>query len=458
MLLGLAAPPEERVPIESLGEEELVKQAIAEREERARKEKFKLVSTDPRRPWTDYTLTSAQSGKTYHLAIRGTENGESYCSCPDFRTNTLGTCKHLLYAIGRIKARFPARKRPPHRRRNFAVQLDYTGEVSLRLSPPAKPPTEGLTVAQSLLDKDITDVAGLVRRIAQLEQAGCPVTIYPDAREFIDQRLYQLRMEKLVAEIRSAPDRHPLRKSLLKTELLPYQMDGIAFAVGAGRAILADDMGLGKTIQGIGVAELLAQEAGIKKVLIICPTSLKTQWRNEVLKFSHRDCQLIVGSAPERAEQYDNEQFFTVCNYEQVLRDLQCHRDRQVGLDHFGRRPADQELGSQDNGRYEESQISVCSRAVRHAAGESPGRTVFRRAVHRRSTPRPGVSGSSTGIAWSTKMEVSGTRTSTSCGRRSLRFCCAEPVLRCYQQLPPRTTEIVRIPPTEEQSRSTTAI
>jgi SNF2 family DNA or RNA helicase len=29
-------------------------------------------------------------------------------------------------------------------------------------------------------------------------------------------------------------------------------MDGIAFAVGAGRAIIADGMGLGKTIQGIG--------------------------------------------------------------------------------------------------------------------------------------------------------------------------------------------------------------
>jgi dihydroxy-acid dehydratase len=36
-----------------------------------------------------------------------------------------------------------------------------------------------------------------------------------------------------------------------------------AFAAGAGRAILADDMGLGKTIQGIGVAEMLAREAGI---------------------------------------------------------------------------------------------------------------------------------------------------------------------------------------------------
>ena len=113
-----------------------------------------------------------------------------------------------------------------------------------------------------------------------------------------------------------------LRGELLKTELLPYQIDGIAFAASVGRAVLADDMGLGKTIQGIGVAELLARETGIQKVLVICPTSLKSQWRNEIERFSDRTSQLVLGSASKRAEQYDNENYFTVCNYEQVLRDL----------------------------------------------------------------------------------------------------------------------------------------
>jgi hypothetical protein len=62
--LGLAAPPPERIPVESLSEEELLRRALAEREERSRKEKFKLESHDPKRPWTDYVLTSAASGKT----------------------------------------------------------------------------------------------------------------------------------------------------------------------------------------------------------------------------------------------------------------------------------------------------------------------------------------------------------------------------------------------------------
>ena len=110
---------------------------------------------------------------------------------------------------------------------------------------------------------------------------------------------------------------------MLNVELLPYQLDGIAFAVGAGRAILADDMGLGKTIQGIGTAELLARLAGIGRVLVICPASLKGQWRDEVSRFADRSVQLISGNGGERARQYGDGAFFTVCNYEQVLRDLE---------------------------------------------------------------------------------------------------------------------------------------
>jgi SNF2 family DNA or RNA helicase len=203
------------------------------------------------------------------------------------------------------------------------VHVLYGDELTLHLRLPDKSPQDVVDIAGTLADDPITDVERLVRCLARLESAGHAVTIYPDAEEQIDRRLFQKRIADLVAEIRRDPAKHPLRKTLLKTELLPYQMDGVAFAVGAGRAVLADDMGLGKTIQGIGVAELLAREANIRRVLIVCPASLKSQWRNEIRRFTDRDAQLIAGLTNERAGQYQNDELFTVCNYEQVLRDLQ---------------------------------------------------------------------------------------------------------------------------------------
>ncbi len=321
--LGLAAPPPERVPVESLGEEELVRTAIADRQERARSERMTVRSTTPEKLWTDYLVTNAQSGKTYRVALRGWEPGESYCSCPDFRKNTLGVCKHVLKVHQKVKSRFSAAVRArPYRQKRIAVHLLYGKTLELRLLLPNRFDESIEAIVRPIRDRAIQDVHDLLKRVRKLTALGHDVTIYPDAEEHIQRRLFAERIASKVAEIRRDTQAHPLRKELLKAELLPYQLDGIAFAVGAGRAILADDMGLGKTIQGIGVAELLAREADISKVLIICPASLKSQWRSEIQRFSGRDCQLVLGSAQERAAQYDNGSFFTVCNYEQVLRDI----------------------------------------------------------------------------------------------------------------------------------------
>jgi len=324
-LLGLAAPPPEpRTPVESLGEEELVARALADRAERARTEKMTVQSVDPTRPWTDYTVTNRLSGKSYRVALRGTEPGSSYCSCPDFRTNTLGTCKHVMHVLNKVRRRFKAEAlRKPYRRKHLALHLRYDGEeVTLRLLTPSRIDEAIAATIAPLRDRPIVDLHDLMGRLSTLQKLGWDVSIYPDAEEYIQQRLLQERLRGKTEEIRTNPSRHPLRTGMLKAPLLPYQLDGIAFAAGAGRAILADDMGLGKTIQGVGVAEFLAREAEIRRVLVVCPASLKSQWRSEIRRFCDRDVQLVGGAVAQRSEQYQSDCFFTVCNYEQVLRDI----------------------------------------------------------------------------------------------------------------------------------------
>ncbi|OYV88468.1 MAG: helicase, partial [Planctomycetia bacterium 21-64-5] len=279
--LGLAAVPPKRVAVASLSEEDLIAKALAERLERAKAEKMKLEAADPARPWTDYTVTNRLTGKSYRVALRGLEPGDSYCSCPDFRTNTLGTCKHVLHVIHKIKRKFNAAElRRPYRRKHIGLHLRYERDVTLRWLLPDKMDEAAAKIVAPLRERPIEDLHDLIDRLAKLEKLGHEVMVYPDADEFIQQRLVQDRLRERMAAIRRDPANHPLRTSLLKAPLLPYQLDGAAFAAGAGRAILADDMGLGKTIQGVGAAELLAREADIKKVLVVCPASLKSQWRS----------------------------------------------------------------------------------------------------------------------------------------------------------------------------------
>lgn len=323
-MLGLAVAPDTPLSRQAMSHHEIDALEVVAREKRAKSERMTVRSMDVSRPWTDYQVTNKASGKTYRVALRGREPGQSFCSCPDFRKNTLGVCKHTIHVMNKVAKRFTAAQlRRPFRLKNIIVYLQYGKEVQLFIGLPDKLASE----AEKLITRyrkrpQIKDIPALLKTVARLESAGYTVTIYPDAEKNIQQSCWQAGVRSRVEQIRKAPAKHPLRKTLLKAELLPYQLDGIAFAVGAGRAILADDMGLGKTIQGIGAAALLRHEADISKTLVVCPASLKAQWRAEIHNFSDFDCQLIAGAASTRAEQYDNDCFITVCNYEQVLRDL----------------------------------------------------------------------------------------------------------------------------------------
>lgn len=331
-VLGLAMPPDEEVPLEHLTSRELRQRMLADRHSRATSEKMTVRSVNPDRPWTDYVVTSSNSGRTYRVAVRSLEGDDSFCTCPDFRTNRLGTCKHIMHLRRKIAKKFsPAQLRAAYRRKRLSLGMrygDFDGDrptgLQFFLPDPATKAGGAEKMREmvgELADKPSCDAADVMARVQALETAGVAVTIFPDAEAFLQRSLTQNRLKQHCDEIRKNIDKHPLRTELLDAVLLPYQLDGIAFAAGAGRAILADDMGLGKTIQGIGTAELLTRLAEIRRVLIVCPASLKSQWRAEIAQFSGRSTQIVLGSGSERIEQYQSDKFFTICNYEQVLRD-----------------------------------------------------------------------------------------------------------------------------------------
>jgi len=74
----------------------------------------------------------------------------------------------------------------------------------------------------------------------------------------------------------------------LGSRLYPYQRAGIAWLTEHPHSILADDMGLGKTVQALAVvAEACAREAYDQDTLerprlVVCPNSLKANWKREI--------------------------------------------------------------------------------------------------------------------------------------------------------------------------------
>ena len=86
---------------------------------------------------------------------------------------------------------------------------------------------------------------------------------------------------------------------------LDHQKEAIQKLVENKKFILADDMGLGKTTSTI----ISALETGAKKVLIICPASLKINWQREIENYSDRTTSIIEGKKWDDAD-------FVIINYD----------------------------------------------------------------------------------------------------------------------------------------------
>jgi len=86
---------------------------------------------------------------------------------------------------------------------------------------------------------------------------------------------------------------------------LEHQKEAIKSLVENKKFILADDMGLGKTTSTI----IAALETGVKKILIICPASLKINWQREIENYSNRPTSIVEGKKWEDGD-------FIIINYD----------------------------------------------------------------------------------------------------------------------------------------------
>lgn len=85
----------------------------------------------------------------------------------------------------------------------------------------------------------------------------------------------------------------------------PFQVQGVSFLeTKGGNGIIADEMGLGKTIQALGWIQLHPE---IRPVVIICPASLKLNWRDEInaCLSKRKATHIIEGQKPYRFPQTD---------------------------------------------------------------------------------------------------------------------------------------------------------
>ena len=70
-----------------------------------RQQSFQLKNLGDHPIFSEFQVANPQSKSSYRVLVRGKELGANFCSCGDFATNHLGTCKHIEFALGKLEAK-----------------------------------------------------------------------------------------------------------------------------------------------------------------------------------------------------------------------------------------------------------------------------------------------------------------------------------------------------------------
>jgi SNF2 family DNA or RNA helicase len=318
--------PKNEIPHKKYSRRGMIKRVLEERRQKAEKAEYRIEWAD--NIYGDHILTN-ENGMKYKIFLRDFENQTGYSDSMDSRMNKLGTTKHIMYAFDQLNKKTTRYNRLSKKFPFVEIFLDplndywiswyypheLTDEIKLLLS-------KYFGKKSFIPDEYAPNFIGFINEARNFKE----IVIRPEVQEKID-RLYEKQvMDKFGSHLE-------FDYSRIKLDLFDYQKEGIEFAVLRKASIIADEMGLGKTVQAIAAAIFKKDMFGFKRTLIVCPASLKAQWKAEIEKFTPEKGLIVDGFPGERAKQYKSDEFFfLIVNYETVMRDHRAINNAGIDL------------------------------------------------------------------------------------------------------------------------------
>ena len=251
------------------------------------------ITARPSRRYGTWRVYSKVSGRTYEVVWP--DEALLSCSCADARTSELLLCKHSAY----VKAKAPKRGVPLGRSLVMLRPQPSDGRVGARLKDvQVYVPKDRAPHIRSLLDSHgrplhsvkasvLQEALGRTRDLQWAEGARAFLAMLVSDDEWTWRFLrFEKKVRRHLEHGNKAPAPWARMQHALSCQLRPYQIEGVLFAARERRALLADDMGLGKTLQAIATIVLLREMGEPTRTLVVCPSSVKSQWKAEIGKFA----------------------------------------------------------------------------------------------------------------------------------------------------------------------------
>lgn len=307
--------PKEHVEHKKYSRQGMINRVLKERIQKAEKAEYVIKWAD--NIYGDHTLTN-ENGVKYKVFLRDFENETGYSNSADSQLNKLGTTKHIMFAFSKIKGNKSMFRRLKKTYPFIEIFCDPLNEYKITLHHPEEMKVEEqVLISRYFKNKQFIEddeIEGFLEFIEEAESFDS-IVIRPEVKEKIERAFEQKLLSQLAESYK--PD-----YAHIKATLFDYQKEGIEFVLFRKAAIIADEMGLGKTMQAISAAIQKKNIFGFTKTLIVCPASLKSQWKSEIEKFSDEKAIVVEGNPIQREEIYGNTgHYFFILNYETILRD-----------------------------------------------------------------------------------------------------------------------------------------
>ena len=290
----------------------------AVRVRRAHTEAFEILADEDRAD-TSY-LVRGSSGAAYRVDIVDASGQNDTCTCPDFLSNDLGSCKHIeavRRAFANSRKLSKAWKALSTKPAGPTITVCGIGGLGLRAVgrwPSSLRKRYGVDSHSRLLPSNNGQLQpGRMPDGTRIVFATVPAVEHLRTLGTITKRERQ---------IRDAAKDKKLGFDVLNTQLFSYQQEGVLHLVARGRAMLADDMGLGKTVQAIAACEVLRARGEARRILIVSPASLKDQWQREIRRHAGQRAMVVGGPAHKRASLLASDAPYVILNYELTWREL----------------------------------------------------------------------------------------------------------------------------------------
>ena len=305
---------------------------IRRRRIRAESEQMQVTNLDPGIDYFSNYNVHSGSKNQYVVEVRSLLEHVNSCSCTDYDTNGLGTCKHIEKVLLMLKKKGKGKFQKAAKAGSNKVEIYVNPEnnkINISWANEQKADSEIYKLLNDFFSADgsliadasiaIPVIERLINSSAESIQKNIRLShrvklALDNSSDFLQKQTARDFFLQDVAAGKSNLD-------IMKLPLYDYQKHGMLHLAFSQRAMLADEMGLGKTVQAIAACELLRRIRGIRKVLVVSPTSLKAEWEEQIVKFADLPSIIVYGNKHIRLHQYQNDTFFYLVNYEQVLRD-----------------------------------------------------------------------------------------------------------------------------------------